>query len=53
MSHPEPCTRNQPDFFASASSSFWLDVKVTAANGAVGWGSQFVTVTSNTGACLL
>lgn len=45
--------RTDPDFYASASRSFYLDVKVTDANGNVAWGSRYVTVTTNTGACML
>ena len=44
---------SQSDIFASASQSFWLDVKVTDSLGAVGWGGKYITVTSNTGACML
>jgi hypothetical protein len=45
--------RTDSDFYASASRSFYLDVKVTDANGTVAWGSRYITVTTNTGACML
>ncbi|HEX2080670.1 MAG TPA: hypothetical protein VHG08_23400 [Longimicrobium sp.] len=41
------------EFWAYASRSFYLDVKVTDANGNVAWGSKYVTVTTNTGACMV
>lgn len=43
--------RTDYEFFAYATRSFWLDVKVTDANGNVAWGSRYINVTSNTGAC--
>lgn len=43
--------RTDSDFNASATGSFYLDVKVTDANGNVAWGSKYVTVSSNAGAC--
>lgn len=43
--------RTDPEFFAYATRSFWLDLKVTDANGNVAWGSRYINVTTSTGAC--
>jgi hypothetical protein len=43
--------RTDSEFWAYATRSFWLDVKVTDANGNVAWGSRYINVTTNTGAC--
>ncbi|HYR09027.1 MAG TPA: hypothetical protein VEQ60_14695, partial [Longimicrobium sp.] len=43
--------RTDYEFFAYATRSFYLDVKVTDANGNVAWGSRYINVTTNTGAC--
>jgi hypothetical protein len=44
-------SRTDYEFFAYATRSFYLDVKVTDANGNVAWGSRYINVTTNAGIC--
>lgn len=45
--------RTGEEFWAYATRSFYLDVKVTDANGNIAWGSRYINVTLNTGACMV
>lgn len=43
--------RTDSEFYASATRSFYLDLKVTDATGKVAWGSRYINVTTTAGVC--